>query len=124
MPIIDDAATFDRLGREQAIRVATSLARILNGSQLVDFDLAAVGDPQRNLLFELVFFAIAGFESRRAIEDGEGQYFPRPAFQVQAVDPFQSVTELTLILGGRQIHGHTDDLELEEALNRARSNTQ
>lgn len=121
MPIIDDAATFDRLGREQAIRVATSLARILNGSQLVDFDLPAIGEPQRNLLFDLAFFAIASFESRQAIEDGEGQHFPRPAFEKQAAGPFHSVTELTLILGGRQIHGHTDDPELEEALNRARS---
>lgn len=121
MPIIDDAATFDRLGREQAIRVATSLARILNGSPLVDFDLTAIGEPQRNLLFELAFFAIAGFEDRRGIEDDEGQHFPRPAFERQDAGPLQSVTELTLILGGRQIHGYTDDPELEEALNRARS---
>lgn len=121
MPIIDDATAFDRLGREQAIRVATTLARILNDSQLVDFDLAAPGEVQRNLLFELTFFAIAGFESRLGIEDGGRKYYPRPAFELQAAGPANAVTDLTLILGGRQIHGQIEDPELEEALNRARS---
>jgi hypothetical protein len=121
MPIIDDAAAFERLGREQAIRVAATLARILNDSKLVDFDLAAPGEAQRNLLFELTFFAIAGFESRRGIEDGGRDHFPRPTFEMQAAGPVNSVTELTLILGGRQIHGQIEDPELDEALSRARS---
>lgn len=120
MPIIDDAAAFDRLGREQAIRISTTLARILGASPLVDFDLAAPGETQRSLLFELAFFEIAGFEDRRGIEDDGQKHFPRPAFEKQAAGPVASVTDLTLILGSSQIHGQIEDAVLDEALNRAR----
>ena len=121
MPIIDDADTFDRLGRKQAVRVATTVARILDTSPLVDFDLAAPGEAQRDLLFELAFFAIAGFEDRGGIEDAGRKYFPRPAFEMQAAGSVDCVTDLTLILGGSQIHGQVEDPVLNEALNRARS---
>lgn len=121
MPIIDDAAAFDRLSREQAIRISTTLARILGASPLVDFDLAAPGEAQRDLLFELAFFAIAGFEDRGGIEDSGRKHFPRPAFEIQATGPVDSVTDLALILGGSQIHGQIDDPELDEALNLARN---
>ncbi len=121
MPIIDDAAAFDRLSQEQAIRISTTLARILGASPLVDFDLAAPGEEQRSLLFDLAFFAILGFEDRRGIEDDGQTHFPLPAFERQADGPLGSVTELTLILGGRQIHGHIEEPVLEEALKRARN---
>lgn len=121
MPIIDDAATFDRLGREQAVRITTTLARVLDASPLVDFDLSVPGEAHRNLLFELAFFAIAGFEDRGGIEDGGRKHFPRPAFEMQATGPENSVSDLTLILGGSQIHGQIDDSVLDEALNRART---
>lgn len=121
MPIIDDAATFDRLGREQAVRVTTALARILGASPLVDFDLAAPGEAQRNLLFELAFFAIGGFEDRGGIEDGGRKHFPLPVFERQTSDPDTPVSDLTLILGGSPIHGQVEDPVLDEALNRARN---
>lgn len=121
MPIIDDAATFDRLGREQAVRITTTLARILDASPLVDFDLSDPGEAHRNLLFELAFFAIAGFEDRGGIEDGGREHFPRPAFERQATGPENSVSDLTLILGGSPIHGQVEDPVLDEALNRART---
>lgn len=122
MPIIDDAATFDRLGREQAIRVATSLARILNGSQLVDFDLAAIGEPQRNLLFDLAFFTIIVFETGASEVDGERRYIARPTFEARGSDPVELANDLTLIIGHTQIHGLLEGPELEEAMRRARAN--
>lgn len=121
MPIIDDAAAFDRLSQEQAIRISTTLARILSASPLVDFDLAAPGEAQRSLLFELAFFAIAGFEDRHGIEEDGMEHFPRPAFERKAAGPISSVAELTLILGGGQIHGQIEDPVLDEALKRARN---
>jgi hypothetical protein len=121
MSIIDDAATFDRLSREQAVRLATTLSRILDASPLVDFDLSSPGEAQRDLLFELAFFAIAGFEDRGGIEDAGRKYFPRPAFEVQENYPVHFVTNLTLILGGSQIHSQVEDPVLDEALNRARN---
>jgi hypothetical protein len=120
MPIIDNAAAFDRLSREQAVRIATTLARILGASPLVDFDLAAPGEAQRNLLFELAFFAIVGFEDRGGIEDDGQKHFPRPAFERQVAGGVASVSDLILILGGSQIHGQIEDHVLDEALNRAR----
>ena len=120
MPILDDAAAFDRLGREQAIRLATVLARILHASPLADFDLNQIGPAQKGLLFELGFFAIASFESRNGLVDGGEKHFPRPGFERDATGPISSVSELTLILGGGQIHGFLEDPEIDEALNRAR----
>ncbi|WP_430250451.1 hypothetical protein [Neorhizobium sp. DAR64860/K0K1] len=121
MPIIDDAATFERLGREQAIRVATALARILNKSQLVDFDLASPGEAERKLLFDLAFFTIIVFETGANEVDGEQRFIARPTFEAKGPDPVELANDLTLIIGHTQIHGLLEDPELEEALVRARS---
>jgi hypothetical protein len=122
MPIIDDAATFDRLGREQAIRVATSLARVLNRSQLVDFDLASPGEAERTLLSGLAFFAIIVSETGASEVDGEQRYIARPTFEARSPDPVEMANNLTLIIGHTQIHGLLEDPELEEAMRRARAN--
>ena len=95
MPLREDEPAFAVLGEELVIRMVTSLVRLLHQSELVDLDLAKIGEAQRNLLFELSFLAIAMFEERSGIVHAGQRYFPRVTFQIGT-----SVDEPDLIYAG------------------------
>lgn len=116
MPLSENEPAFAHLGEELVTRMVAILARILNRSTLVDFNFDVIGDAQRDLLFDLSFFAVAVFEERGGI-DLEGQrYFPRVTFQIGT-----SGSEPDLIYSGTILHGLVEDPILDAGLARART---
>ncbi len=116
MPLSANELAFAHLGEALATNMVAMLARILNRSTLVDFELDAIGDAQRDLLFELSFLAIAVFEDRGGIDFAGQKHFPRVTFEIGS-----SNGEPDLIYSGIILHGLVEDPVLYAGLARARA---
>jgi hypothetical protein len=115
MPLSANERAFAELGEALARNMVAMLARILNQSTLVDFELDAVGEAQRNLLFDLSVLAIAVFEDRQGIDQRGQRHFPRVTFEIG-----NSSGEPDLIYSGVILHGLVEDPILDAGVARAR----
>ncbi|MEM6384220.1 MAG: hypothetical protein AAF739_16220 [Pseudomonadota bacterium] len=117
MDVKQDEELFVELGKELATRFIEAMARILHESQLVDFDLDAISQRQKDLLQDLSFFGIIEFEARDGLFVGPRRFDPQPAFKSRLANGAE-----TLCIGNAQIHAFEDD-QLWAAIERARRST-
>ncbi|ETX27483.1 hypothetical protein [Roseivivax isoporae] len=101
----------DALARQFVRRLVARMARMLDASPHVAFDLAAPRAEDADLLFELCFHAAAAFEDRSGYAEDGAIYLPQPVF---VADPPETGD---IVAGGSlRIHGLVEDAVVSEVL--------